>query len=356
MTRILQLYVAWPMSENFQRLGPLPDIKSATVRRQINGEYSLTCTLSRGSPLENEIGVGMAIKATVNEAGDEQMFIVKKHTRQLTGDMEIYAEHVSYLFNGIMLHAGAANPNGRASNVFRNIRTGAVPDITGICTWTYGRDAALRASFPQRRGPISVMTALKSFLVGAAGGELIFDGLNVEYVDAMGANNGAFYRYAVNLTDMSTEDIIDEYHSGIYPYWGYQGDENRPLTTITGEAYNYSGYYNPTYIIPVDMTSLFETQPTQQQLLDACAAYEALHAPAPGPAGIPFSTKASRVRIEGDTAVDLGDTVRVVNAPWGVDISTRIYAMTFDALKGRVIDVEFGTINPGFAGAVKNMK
>ena len=72
-------------------------------------------------------------------------------------------------------------------------------------------------------------------------------------------------------------------------------------------------------------------QQWQQQLLDACAAYEALHAPTPGPSGIPFSTKAARVRIEGDVPVDLGDTVRVVNAPWGVNISTRIYAMTFDA-------------------------
>ena len=355
MTRVLQLYIAWPMANNFARLSPMPDIKEATVRRQINGEYSLSCILSKGSMLENEIGVGMAIKATVNEAGDEQMFIVKRRSRSLTGDMQIYAEHVSYLYNGIILHAGSANPNGRASNVFRNIRTGAVPDITGICTWTYGRDAALRADFPQRRGPISVSTALKSFLVGAAGGELIFDGLDVTYVDAMGANNGAVYRYGVNLTDMQTEDILDQYHSGIYPYWGAQDDENKPLTTIQGGVYNYSGSYDITYIRPVDMTSLFETQPTQQQLLDACAAYAARYAPAPGWAGIPFSTTASRVRIEGDTAVDLGDTVRVVNTPWGVDINTRIYSMTFDALRGRVIDVEFGTVNPGFAGAITDL-
>ena len=352
MTRTLQLYLSLPMSQQFRRVGPLPDMRTAVVRRQINGEYSLTCTMPRGSMNENEIVVGRAIKATVNEAGNEQMFIIKRRSRSLTGDMQIYAEHISYLYNGIILHAGAANPNGRVNNVFRNIRTGAAPDITDYCTWTYARDVSLRANFPQRRSPISVMAALKSFLVGAAGGELIFDGLDVEYVDAMGADNGAVYRYALNLTDMSTEDIMDEYASGIYPFWGYQGDTSRPLTTITGEVYLFSGQYNPTYIIPVDMTSLFDSQPTEQQLLDACAAYEAQHAPS----GIPFSTAASRVRLEGDTAVDLGDTVRVINTPWGVDINTRIYAMTFDALQGRVIDVEFGTVNPGFAGAVKNMK
>ena len=352
MTRILQLYSADDRGVIYNRLGALPDLRTAVVRREINGEYSLSCTLPRGSILENEIKISRAIKATVNERGKEQYFIIKNRSRSLAGDMQIYAEHQSYLYNGIMLHAGAANPTGRVNNVFRNIRLGAVPDITDIATWTYSRDVSLRANFPQRRGPISVMAALKSFLVGAAGGELVFDGFDVEYVDTMGLPKNAYYRYAVNLTDMSTEDVFDEYASGIYPYWGAQGDTNKPLTTIQGDVYQYSGFRSPMVIIPVDMTSLFDTQPTEQQLLDACAAYEAQHAPN----GFPLSINASRVRIEGDTAVDLGDTVRVVNTPWGIDTTTRIYAMTFDALQGRVLDVEFGTINPGFAGAVKRMK
>ena len=180
----------------------------------------------------------------------------------------------------------------------------------------------------------------------------IFDGFNVEYVDAMGADNGAFYRYAVNLTDMGAEDILDGYATGIYPFWGSQGDTNRPLTVLTNKVYNFTGTWPIQVIVPVDMTDLFDTQPTQQQLLDACAEYETLHKPS----GIPLSIRASRVRVEGDVAVDLGDTVRVVNTPWRIDIKTRIFALTFDALQGRVLDVQFGTVNPGFAGAVKNMK
>lgn len=352
MTRILQLYQASQQGVIVNRICPLPDVKTATVRREINGEFSLSCSMPRGAMYEDEIQIGRAIKATVNEAGKEQLFIVKGRSRSLTGDMQIYAEHQSYYYSGVMLHAGAASANGQPRVVFAGIRSGAVPSITGISTWTYSRSTALRASFPQRRGPISVMEALKSFLVGAAGGELIFDGFDVEYVDRMGADNGAFYRYAVNLTDMSSEDILDGYATGIYPFWGVQGDTSRPLTTLSEEVYYYTGTWPIQVIVPVDFTQLFETQPSRAQLLAACAEYEALNKPT----GIPISIKASRVRVEGDTAVDLGDTVRVVNTPWGIDIKTRIFALTFDALQGRVLDVEFGTINPGFAGAVKNMK
>lgn len=352
MTRILQLYAADGRGVAGARICPLPDIRSATVRREINGEYSLTATLPRGGVFEDEIQIGRAIKATVNEAGKEQYFIVKRRLPSLTGDMQIYAEHQSYYFSGAIIKAGQATSNINPQTVFTNMRGHAYPSITDLCAWTYSRSSSLRASFPERSTPITLMAALKQFLVGNAGGELIFDGFDVEYVDQMGADNGAFYRYGVNITDMSQEDILDGYASGIFPFWGRQGDASRPMTTISGGVVPYSGTFPLEVFVPVDLTDHFETQPTEAQLLAAAQEYAALNAPT----GVPISISASRVRVEGDTAVDLGDTVRVVNTPWGVDQKTRIFALSFDALLGRVIDVQFGTINPGFAGAVKNMR
>lgn len=350
--RILQLYNADPKGVVTSRVCPLPDLRSATVRREVNGEYSLTTALPRGAYGEDEIQLGRAIKATVNEAGKEQYFIIKRRARSLTGDMNIYAEHQSYLYGGVVLNGGAANTDGQVRVVFNAIRTYAHPSITDVATWTYSRSTSLRANFPARPVPITVTEALKSFLVGAAGGELIFDGFDVEYVDQMGADNGAFYRWGVNLTDMGSEDILDGYASGIYPYWGSQGDTSRPLTVLSGGGVlPFSGTFPIQTIVPVDLTGQFETQPTQAQLLAAAQAYADQHTPD----GVPISVSASRVRVEGDTAVDLGDTVRVVNTPWGVDQKTRIFALNFDALQGRVIDVQFGSVNPGFAGAVKNM-
>lgn len=351
--RILQLYNADERGVIGSRICPLPDMRTAVVSREINGEYSLTASLPRGALYEGEIQLGRAIKATVNEAGKEQYFIIKRRARSLTGDMSIYAEHQSYLYGGTILNGGVANTDGQPRVVFNAIRTYAHPSITDVATWTYSRPTSLRANFPARPVPITVTEALKSFLVGAAGGELIFDGFDVEYVDQMGADNGAFYRYGVNLTDMGSEDILDGYASGIYPYWGSQGDTSRPLTVLSGGGVlPFSGTFPIQTIVPVDLTGQFETQPTQAQLLAAAQAYADQHTPD----GVPISIRAARARIDGDVPVDLGDTVRIVNTPWGVDQKTRIFALTFDALQGRVIDAQFGTVNPGFAGAVKNMK
>ena len=349
---LLQLYNADWRGVVTTRVCPLPDCTSALVRREINGEYSLTAVLPKGAAFANEVRIGRAIKAVVNEAGNVQTFIVKRRSRSLSGGMNIYAEHQSYLYNGIMLGGNTANPGGQVRVVFNGFRTYAVPSITDISTWTYSRDNSLTADFPARPGPRSISGLLKDFLVANAGGELIMDGFNVEYVDQMGSDNGARYAYGVNLTEMETEDIIDGYASGIYPFWGRAGDADKPLTTITGKIYEYTGHFPLQVIIPVDFSDKFDTQPSEADLLAACADYESLNAPS----GFLMSIRAARARIAGDVTVDLGDTVTVTNTPWNLSQKTRIVALTFDALKGRVQDVELGTINPGFAGAVKNMK
>ena len=348
----VQIYEADWRGVPGDRICPLNDISGAEVRREINGEYSLTVNLPAGAANQNDVTIGRAIRAQVDEAGHYQFFIIKRRNRSLTGGMNVYAEHQSYLYNGIMVNAGNANPNGRPSVTFPALRNYAVPSITDIATWTYSRSASLRANFPERSGPVSLMYALKDYLVGNAGGELIFDGFDVEYVDQMGDDNGAVYRYGVNLTEMETEDIIDNYASGIYPYWGRIGDGSRPITTITGKIYAFTGDFPMEVIVPVDFTDKFDTQPSEADLLAACAEYEALYAPQ----GFPVSVRATRANIPASVPVDLGDVVTVVNTPWGVNQKTRIMALNFDALRGRVIDVELGTINPGFAGAVRNMK
>lgn len=350
---ILQLYEADPRGVVQRRICPLPDCSSATVRREINGEYSLTAAMPAGALYENEIIQGRAIKATVNENGDEQYFVIKSRPRSLTGGLNIYAEHQSYYYNGVILRGGGASSAGTPSLNFRQLWLNAHPNIQDLGEFTFSRSANTAKVVPAITSPTALRKLLLQWLIETHGGELIFDGFNVEWVDQMGSENGAFYRYGVNLTEMSTDEILDGYASGIFPYWGSLDPKtNIGIVTIPSWTLNFPGTFPMEVIVPVDLTDRFETQPTAAQLLTASQEYIAQNAPAASH----ISIKAARARIEGDTSVDLGDTVRIVNNLWGIDTKTRIQALTFDVLRGRVIDVELGTVNPGFAGAVKNMK
>lgn len=328
---------------------PLQDADQATVRMEVNGEYSLTVNLPSGAKNSNLATFGRAIKAMVDEDGTEQFFIIKSRRRSLTDGVEVYAEHQSYYYNGVIIGAGAASQNGQPRVVFQGLREYAVPDIKPISTWTYSRSTALRARFPERPIPIPVMQGLKEHLIGAAGGELRFDGFDVEYVDQLGRDRGASYRYAVNLTSLESEDILDGYASAIYPFWGSQGDPDRPITTLSQKILEYDEPLPLQVVVPVDFSELFETQPTQAQLLAAAQEYADKHTPT----GVPESLRAERAAIAGNVPVALGDTVTVTSLPWRLETKTRIMAMEFDALRERAISVELGTVNPGFYQAVK---
>ena len=350
--RILQLYEADNIGVVGSRVCPLHMAKTATVRKEVNGTCCLTATIPSGAAFENEIKTGRAIKATVNEAGDEQYFIVKKKTRNLRDGFTIYAEHQHYYYNGVIIRAGAENLGGYAQVVFNALRSYALPDITAISNWTYSRDANLTGNFAGRATPQKLGPLLKGWMIEAAGGELIFDGFNVEWVDQMGSDNGATYRYGANITGLETEDVIDDYCSGIYPFWGQYGDPNRPLTEIQNRFLEFSGSYPLRVIMPLDLTATFNQQPSQAELLAAAQEWASINAPT----GVPLSIKAERARIQSNVPVDLVDTVTVTNTGWGLSQKTRVFALDFDAIKGIVERVELGTVNPGFAGAVKNMK
>lgn len=352
--RILQLHNAdWRgvVQNNGDMICPLHEADQAIVRREINGEFSLTVHMPKGAKNTENVEIGKAIKSTINEDGDAEFFVVKTRQRSMSGGVTIYAEHQHYLFNGVIIKSGPAYSGLGPDVVFNNLRAHALPAITDISAWTYSRTSEIRANFPARQVPITLMTALKSHMIGNAGGELIFHGFDVEYVDQMGVDRGARFRYGLNLTELATEDILDEYASGIFPFWGKQGDQNRPMTILDDPVYPYTGSFPMQVIKPVDFTQQFDTQPSQADLQSAAAEYAARNAPT----GFPLSIQAERANITGNTKIDLGDTVTVTYTPWGIDTKTRIYSLSFDALRGKVISAQFGTINPGFAGAIKNM-
>lgn len=349
---ILQLYEADARGVVGSRVCPLPDCTGAVVRREINGEYSLTVSLPRGARFSNEVTMGRAIRATINEAGATQYFIIKRRTRSLTGGMNVYAEHQSYYYNGVFCKgtaAGARTP----SLAFAQIWIAAHPSVSDLGTATFSRTDNTQVTSAAVTKPTELRKLQLGWLIDNFGGEIVYDGFNVEWVDAMGADNGVSFRYGANLTEMESEDILDDYASGIFPYWGSMDPKtNVGIVTISGYTLNYPGTWPVEVIKPVDLTSAFEQEPSPADLLTAAQEWIAVNAPT----GIPVSIKASRARLVGDVPVDLGDTVTVVNTPWGISQKTRIFSLTFDALRGRVTDVQFGTINPGFYGAVKNTK
>lgn len=357
---MLQLWSANSLGTPQYRIGPLSEATSAIMRRRINDEFTLTVELPPGSEFENDIEPGQVIMSPVNESGDEDRFVIKQRFRRLTGGMEIYAEHQSYLYNGYICkpliitrdHMGI--PFESARDVFNAIRENAIPYVASSqFVW----NAIIGRTSP-RTEPPNVPTSLRSVLLGwyaqEYGCEFDFYRTVITAKNRLGANNGASIRYAVNMLNLNADDVVDDYASGIVPYWGTRGDSSRPLTMLSEGyiAYTPSDYFPIRKLIPVDFSEYFRTQPSEANLRDAANAYATEHA-------VPYtpqSFSAEHIQRDGDRPVNLGDDIKIINETWRLETTLRIVGITFDALQKRVTGVEVGKLNPGFAGAVRKTR
>lgn len=357
---MLQLWTANSLGTPQYRIGPLTECIEALVRRKINDEFTLTVKLPPGAEFENDIEPGQVIVAPVDESGTEDRFVIKQRMRSLTGGLELYAEHQSYLYNGylckplIITRSHAGIPFQTAHDVFNMIRTNAVPAVASSqFIWN-----ATTVRTSPRTEPPKVPTSLRALLLGwyaqEYGGEFDFYRTVITAKDRLGADNGASIRYAVNMLDLGVDDIVDDYASGIVPYWGAQGDSSRPLTMLSDGyiAYTPAAYFPIRKLLPVDFSDYFQSQPTETALRYAANAYAAENAVP----YIPRSVSAEHIERPGDRPLGLGDDITIDNSSWRMTSKIRAVGITLDALTKRVVGVELGKINPGFAGAVRRTR
>lgn len=349
MGQILQLYEANKYGIVGDRVAPLPDCQEATVRRVVNGEYSLTFSMPPGSVNEAEIKVGRAVRAMVNEYGAYQYFIIKNPARSISGGLNVYCEHQSYIYNDLpivpFLNGGQ---NGGSQWTFQQAHANLATDPFSA-DWIFSRTN--KSGGGHLLVPKGAREFLLNDLVGQWGGEFDFYGFNIEWVDELGGDNGAQIVYARNLLDLNIETVLDDWESGIYPYWGEAGNADRPLVQLDERIAAYA-INAPLYKIrPVDFSDRFESQPTQAQLRAAAGQYVTQHTKA-----IPVAYTLQRIKVEGDESIDLGDTVTIRHPKWSVNAKARIVGLVFDALRGRVQDIDINAVRPTLAGAIISLK
>lgn len=357
---MLQLWTANAVGTPQTRIGPLTDCTEALIRRRINDEYTLAVRLPPGAALSNEIEPGQVIIAPVNEAGTEDRFIIHQRARTLTGGMEIALEHQSYVYNGYVCtpltlqrdHQGV--PFAYNTDVFGQIRTNGIPYVSAsqFVAEVPAERASPRTDPPTE--PIGLRDLLINWFVAEYGGELDFYRTVVTWKERLGGDYGASIRYAGNMVDMAESDIMDDYASGIVPFWGRQGDSARPLTMLPEKYIGYAPaqFFPVRNIVPVDLTDMFASQPTEAELRAAAQAYAQAHAIP----YIPRSISAERIERPGDRPIGLGDDITVTNSSWRQTTKIRAVGITFDALRKKVVGVELGVKNPGIVGAIRRIR
>lgn len=328
-------------------IGILADAVSCKVTEELNGEYELEMVYPIDGIHYAEIKNRCLLFCNANKENNPQPFRIYRITKPINGKVKVYAAHISYDLSGVPVRPFTSNS---AAAAITALETGAAVD-SPFTFWTDKTNA----------GNLTVATPLSTrFVLGEGdnsiirtyGGELEFDRYTVKLHGQRGTDRGVSIRYGKNLTSLEQDENNSNVYTGVYPYYS-DGDSITQLDELIVPA---PGTYDYTRILPLDLSSEFDSAPTKAQLKEAAEAYIANNN-----IGIPEVTLAVSFALLEQTEeykhlalserVFIGDTVNVEFAALGVSATARCVKTIYNVLLERYDSVELGDARTNIADA-----
>ena len=213
-------------------------------------------------------------------------------------------------------------------------------DITGGATFTVEEPTEFR----------KLLGGVKGSILDQYGpGEYEWDKWTVKYHSQRGVSTDVVIRYGKNLTDIKQTSDISDVWTGIVPYWSGTVDNQDVLVLISGAVLwgSTAGNYAFRMAVPVDLSSEFDDQPTQAELLAAAQTYLNNNLPSGIPKEIDISFVALWQTDEYENVaplqrLSLCDTITVRHEGLGIDATAKIIAVTYNVLTERYDSMKVG--------------
>ena len=333
------LYAATEREFDTNGIGILSDAASCIVTEERNGSYELEMQYPVMGLHYGSITYRSLILAKSKPDGEPQPFRVYRITRPLGGMVTVYARHISYDLSGVVVPPFSAMG---VEGVFDAIAEKAIPQSNGFTFWT-DKTSTSGVATTVPNSVRSLLGGIQGSILDVFGGEYEFDCFTVKLWRRRGEDRGVTIRYGKNLTAMEQDANCASVYTAVYPYWTGE-DITVELPEKIVEA---PGTYDFVRIMPLDLTSVFEGQPTPDQLRTSAQYYIA-----DNNVGVPrVSLSLSYAQLDGEK-VDLCDTLTVTFAAMGVNTTAKVIKTVFDVLQDRYSSVEIGDMRASISETI----
>lgn len=317
-------------------LGTLSDAISCEVEEERNGSYELTLEYPQGGAHADDIAMNALIVAKPNFTDNPQPFRIYSITKDISGKIEVHAQHISYDLGGVV--------------VSPTTMTGATCKQAGdyLLTgtpFTFQTDKTNSADFK-----VDVPSSARSWLGGKSGsllsvygsGEYHYDGYNVVFNAQRGTNRGVELRYGKNLTELKSEADCSNLASSVVCYY----EENGTVTSGTAVS---TGLVGITRELAIDVSDDYNTAPSVATLTARATQYIADHNLTAPKTNITLDfVQASKLK----DRVDLCDTVSIYYEALDVSAVTKCIRTVWDVLAERYTETEFGDAKTNIADTI----
>lgn len=328
--------------------GVISDALSCVVTQTLNGMTELQMTYPVSGMRYAMMQLRNIIVAESDPVSGDQPFRIYRITKPLNGVITIYARHLAYDLQGIVCAPFSADTLG-------DTLTEIPLHASTPCPFTFDTDKTVNTAFtlPKPMSIWELFSGWQGSLLDVYGGEFEFDNYDVYLHSHRGQDRGVSIAYGKNLTSYSQDQNNAAVWTGIYPYW-YNSET---LVTLPEQIIPASGTYDFTRIYSLDLTSDFETEPSESDLRDRANAYIAAN-----DIGVPkVSWTISFAQLEQSeeyknsgilTRVLLGDTVHITFPLYNVTASARAVTTKWNAILHRYESVTLGSVKSSLAQTI----
>lgn len=333
------LYAATEREFTTNGIGILSDAASCVVTEERNGSYELEMQYPVMGLHYASIAYRSLILAKSKPDGEPQPFRVYRISRPLGGLVTVYARHISYDLSGVVVPPFSAMG---VEGVFDAIAEKAIPQDNGFTFWT-DKTSTSGVATTVPNSVRSLLGGIRGSILDVFGGEYEFDRFTVKLWRRRGEDRGVTIRYGKNLTALEQDANCASVYTAVYPYWTSE-DVTVELPEKIVEA---PGTYDFVRILPLDLTTVFDGQPTPDQLRTSAQYYIA-----DNNVGVPrVSLSLSYAQLDGEK-VDLCDTLTVTFAEMGVNTTAKVIKTVFDVLQDRYSSVEIGDMRASISETI----
>ena len=341
------LYTADRTSFDDNGLGILSDVVSCKVTRELNGQYELEMRYPVEGLHYGEIALRSILRVAVDPGKDIQPFRIYRITPAMGGVATIYARHVAYDLGGYVVAPFAA---ADAPSAVAGIKSHALPSGMPFELST-DKTTVESMAVTVPTSAWALLGGQQGSLLDVYGGEYEFDGWAVRLLTRCGADRGVAVRYGKNLTDLTQDSNCASCYTGVVPYW----KDNE--TIVMAPPVYAEGDFGYTKLMPLDLSSDFEEQPTEAELQAAGAAYVKRNQ-----IGVPTVSWDVKLALLAQASgyedvahleqIYLGDTVSVHFARLNVDAKARVNKIVWDCLLERYDSVSLGSVKANIAATI----
>ena len=195
----------------------------ATVEEDLNGVYELKFKFTVDEKRYKELSIGSIVRCNAGEREGIQLFRVVEISKERKGIISVYAQHISYDLNKLVVRpftsVGAVNAcNALISNTIDN--TGFTIE-TNLTDTTKEFKTEIPYSFRACLGGID------NSIISLFGCELEWDNLKVKVVSRRGANTNVRVAYGKNLVDLQQDENIENTYNCCIGYAQYNEEQEK---------------------------------------------------------------------------------------------------------------------------------